>query len=40
MTPLSWLYMGTVWTAILVLCIFCFYKIFKKKNGDTDDSGE
>lgn len=32
MTLLSWLYMGAVWVAILLLNIFCFNRIFSRKN--------
>jgi len=38
MTLLSWLYMGTVWAAITALNVFCFYKIFKKKDDSTGNS--
>ena len=38
MTPLSWIYMGTVWAAIIALCAFCFYRIFKKRDEDTGNS--
>lgn len=34
MTPLSWLYMGLVWAAIIALNLFCFYRIFKKNGQD------
>ena len=37
MTPLSWMYMGLVWAAIIALNVFCFYRIFgRKKNGGED----
>ena len=38
MTPLSWLYMGLVWTAIIALNTFCFYHVFKKKKDSGDDA--
>lgn len=38
MTPLSWIYMGIVWTIILTLNVFCFYHIFKKKKDVSDDT--
>lgn len=40
MTPLSWLYMGVVWAAILWLNVFCFYRIFTKKKDIPNDVDE
>jgi hypothetical protein len=40
MTPLSWLYMGIVWAAILWLNVFCFYRIFKKKKKEMDGGSD
>lgn len=37
MTLWSWLYLGSAWTAITVLNVFCFYRIFTKKPVDKDD---
>ncbi len=34
MTPLSWIYMGLVWAAIIALNIFCFSRIFKNKRSE------
>lgn len=31
MTPLSWLYMFTVWAILIALNVFCFYKILKPR---------
>ena len=36
MTPLSWLYMLSVWAIIIALNVFCFYNIFKKNGGGKD----
>lgn len=36
MTPLSWLYMGAVWFGIIVLNVFCFYRIFGRKSTRND----
>ena len=39
MTPLSWIYMIAVWTAITFLNVYCFYKVFQKeKTNQLDDS--
>ncbi len=35
MTPISWIYMGTVWTIIITLNIYCFYNIFTKGKGGS-----
>lgn len=32
MTPLSWLYMGLIWLAIVALNAYCFYRIFAKND--------
>lgn len=40
MTPLTWLYMGLVWSAIILLNGFCFYRIFSKKNGKKTKGGD
>ncbi len=38
MTPLTWIYMGIVWAAIIALNVFCFSRIFmKKRNGNSSD---
>jgi Ca2+/Na+ antiporter len=39
MSMLSWLYMLSVWTVILLLNIFCFYRIFTiKEKQDSRDN--
>ncbi|MCX5768962.1 MAG: hypothetical protein NTZ09_01620 [Candidatus Hydrogenedentes bacterium] len=39
MTLLSWIYMIAVWTAITILNVYCFYKVFQKpKITKLDDS--
>ncbi len=41
MTLTSWIYMGTVWVAIIALNVFCFSRIFsKKKKTDNTDTEE
>jgi len=32
MTPLSWIFMLSVWTAIIVLNVFCFARMFGKRD--------
>ena len=32
MTLLSWIYMLSVWAAIIALNVYCFYRIFTNKN--------
>lgn len=32
MTPGAWILMATTWTIIIALNVFCFYRIFRKKN--------
>jgi len=34
MTKLGWMFMLFSWTAIMALAVFCFTKVFKKKNVD------
>ncbi len=34
MTPLGWVFFGLSWTCILTLAVFCFMKIFQKKEID------
>gem|GEM_PF-1326923 len=32
MTNLGWMFMIVSWTAIVALAVFCFTRVFKKKN--------
>jgi len=32
MTPLSWTFMLVVWAAIIALNVFCFGRIFRKRD--------
>lgn len=34
MTVLGWIFMAASWSLILSLAVFCFLRIFKKKNVD------
>ena len=34
MTPLGWVFFALAWTCILTLAVFCFMKIFQKKEID------
>lgn len=42
MNVLSWIYMGLVWTCIIALNAFCFYRMFWKKQNikDADKTDE
>lgn len=35
MTLLSWIYMSVVWTVILAVTGYCFYRIFTKGNNGS-----
>lgn len=37
MTLLSWIYMLATWAAISGLSVYCFYRVFKKKDTDGSD---
>lgn len=37
MTPLSWIYMLSVWAGILALVVFCFVRAFRKPRIDRLD---
>jgi len=34
MTIMGWMFLSVSWILILILAVFCFYKIFKKKELD------
>ncbi|MFA7691288.1 MAG: hypothetical protein GX117_06265 [Candidatus Hydrogenedentes bacterium] len=41
MTTLSWLFMGSIWIIIFALNIFCFRRMFwKKQPSEGTDSNE
>jgi hypothetical protein len=40
MTLLSWIYMIAVWTAITLLNVYCFYKVFQKRKIDQFDNSK
>ena len=40
MTPLSWIFMLTVWAIILSLNVFCFYKVLQKPGIERLDESQ
>jgi hypothetical protein len=40
MTPFSWFYMIAVWTAIIALNTYCFWKVFQKPKIEQIDDSE
>jgi glycerol uptake facilitator-like aquaporin len=34
MEPLGWIFMAVSWGLIILLAVFCFYRIFRKKEVD------
>lgn len=40
MTILSWIYMISVWCAIAVLNVYCFYKVFQNPHIERVDQSE